>query len=67
MRVHPKPKRAKTSGCHEEGCGEWRTGRWGNRNEKQHSPTVEGKEIYSMLSVKPHEKYIYIHIFFLLV
>ena len=31
MRVHPKSERTKTWGCHEEGCGEWRTGRWGNR------------------------------------
>ena len=57
MRVHPQPKRAKTCSFHEEGYGgaeDWEL--WIQRSDKQLSPTVEHKEIYSIFSDKPHEK-----------
>ena len=56
MKVHPKPKRAKIGGCHEEGCGggeDWELGI--QRNDKRQSPNIESKEIYSIYSDKPHE------------
>ena len=33
---------------------DWKLGK--QRNEKQQSPTVERKELYSIFSDKPHEK-----------
>ena len=33
------------------------------RNEKQQSPTVEHKELYSIFSDKPHEKHKYIYMY----
>ena len=59
MRVHPKPKRDKTCVCHEErylGEEDWELGIQKNDKKKKKSPTVEGKELYSISSDNPHEK-----------
>ena len=57
MRVHPKPKRASTCSCCEEGCGGRENLELGKqRNDKKQSPTVEHKKLYSISSDKPHER-----------
>ena len=56
MRVHPKPKRDKTRGCHEEGYGggeDWELGIW--QNDKKQSPTVEHRN-YIQYTVINHMK-----------